>query len=269
LAASYRGHPECLTGKSHIRNRHTDLNIGVRVPIGFPIANLIADISCFTVHAEEHELALFSISRLDMNFLYFLRHPLIAISGAIQSGPLSQEALKEKADYIRNKLADDDFEALTNEINADYVEKFSEVSATIKLPDAEVLPGKVFAPFKINGVKVRFSPQLLLRRLDKKTNKQRRGAFMLRYAKGKVLAPSVGGFQSAAAFGLLKDYDAEQGSEVDKAICVTLDAFSGEIYAAPNAAVSMFANMKAACETIAERWPNIKPPQGRCYLRRS
>ena len=186
----------------------------------------------------------------------------ITISGAIQSGPLSPEALKEKADYIRHKLADDDFEALTNEVNADYVEKFSEVSATIKLPDAEVLPGKAFAPFKINGVKIRFSPHLLLRRFDKKTNKERRGAFMLRYAKGKNLPPAVGGFQSAAAFGLLKDYVSEEGSEVDKAICVTLDAYSGEIYPAPGASISMFANMKAACLTIAERWPNIKPPKG-------
>jgi hypothetical protein len=185
----------------------------------------------------------------------------IAISGAIQKGPLDAEALKEKAKFIRNKLADDDFEALTNEVNADYVEKFSEVVATIKLPDADVFPGKAFSPFKINGVKVRFSPHLLLRRIDR-SNKQRRGAFMLRYAKGKPLAPAVGGFQSAAAFGILKEYDAEEGAEADKTICVTLDAFTGELYPAPSSAVSMFTNMKAACQTIAERWPNIKPPKG-------
>ena len=186
----------------------------------------------------------------------------VAISGAIQNGPLTPQALKEKADFIRNKLADDDFEALTNEVNADYVEKFSEVVANIKLPDAEVLPGKVFPPFKINGVKVRLSPHLLLRRLDKKTNKQRRGAFMLRYAKGKALLPAVGEYQSAAAFGLLKEYAPEEGTEIDKAICVTLDAFTGELYPAPGASVTMLANMKAACLTIAERWPNIKPPKG-------
>jgi len=85
---------------------------------------------------------------------------------------------------------------------------------------------------------------------------------MLRYAKGKALTPAVGSFQSAAALGLLKDYAPEEGSEVDKSICVTLDAFTGELYPAPGAAVSMFANMKAACLTIAERWPNIKPPKG-------
>jgi hypothetical protein len=66
----------------------------------------------------------------------------LTISEAIRSGPLSSQALKEKADFIRSKLADDDFEALTNEVNADYVEKFSEIVANIKLPDADVLPGK-------------------------------------------------------------------------------------------------------------------------------
>jgi len=50
---------------------------------------------------------------------------------------------------------------------------------------------------------------------------------MLRYAKGKPLAPAVGGFQSAAAFGILKEYDAEEGAEADKTICVTLDALPG------------------------------------------
>jgi hypothetical protein len=185
----------------------------------------------------------------------------IAITGAIQKGPVSPKALKEKADFIRNKLASDYFEALTNEVNADYVEKFSEVVASIKFPDADVSPGKAFAPIKINGVKVRFSPHLLLSRVDK-GNKQRRGAFMLRYAKGKPLPPAIGGYQSAAALGLFKEYLAKPGSEPDKSICVTLDAFTGEVYSAPGAAASMFANMKAACSTIAERWPNIKPPKG-------
>jgi hypothetical protein len=184
-----------------------------------------------------------------------------AISNALQSGDVDLKDLKSKADFIRNKLADDEFEALTNEANADYVEKFSEVYATIKLPNAEILPGKRFQPFKIHGVKISFSPHLLLRRMDK-SNKQRSGAFMLRYAKGKALQPAAGEFQSAAAFGILKDIYPEEGLEADKSICVTLDAFTGKLHPAPGAAASMFANMKAACQTIAERWPNIPPPKG-------
>ena len=94
---------------------------------------------------------------------------------------------------------------------------------------------KLFPALKVNGVKVRFSPHLLLRRVDK-TNKQPSGAFMLRYSKRKALAADVGGYQSAAAFGLLKDYLAEEGSEADKNICVTLDAFTGNLYPAPGSA---------------------------------
>lgn len=185
----------------------------------------------------------------------------ITISSALRSGTPDPKALEKKADFIRNKLATGDFDALTNEANADYVERFSEVVASIKLPTAEILPGKVFPPAKIQGVKVRFSPHLILRRLDK-SNKQHSGAFMLRYAKGKALDLDVGGYQSAAAFGLLKDNFAEEGAEADKTICVTLDAFSGTIFPAPGSAVTMFANRKAACQTIAESWPNIPPPKG-------
>jgi hypothetical protein len=49
---------------------------------------------------------------------------------------------------------------------------------------------------------------------------------VLIYAKGKALSPIVGGSQSAAAFGLLREYAHEEGSELDKSICVTLNAFS-------------------------------------------
>ncbi|TWB88991.1 hypothetical protein FBZ93_117175 [Bradyrhizobium macuxiense] len=136
----------------------------------------------------------------------------ITISSALQSGAPDPKTLEKKADFIRNKLATGDFEALTNEANADYVERFSEVVASIKLPNAEILPGKVFPAAEIQGVKVRFSPHLILRRVDK-SNKQRNGAFMLRYAKGTPLDPSVGNYQSAAAFGMLKEYFTEEGAE--------------------------------------------------------
>jgi hypothetical protein len=83
----------------------------------------------------------------------------VTISGAIQKGVLEPQAFKDKADFIRNKLADDDFDALTNEVNADYVEKFSEVVASIKLPDAAVLPGKIYPPIKISAAPSCFDTQ--------------------------------------------------------------------------------------------------------------
>ena len=189
----------------------------------------------------------------------------IVVANAIHSGAATPQALKEKADFIRSKLATDDFDALTNEANADYVARFSEVVAGVELPVAEILPGKNFPVLKVSGVKVTFAPNLLLRRLTK-TNKQKCGALMLRYAKGKPLAPEIGEFQSAAIFGLLGEFKGgDDGAEADKPLCLTLDAATGTLYPAPGASVSMFANMKAACETISERWPNIKPPDGAIF----
>ena len=144
----------------------------------------------------------------------------VTIANAIRTGALSPAELQGKADFIRSKLATDDFESLTNEINADYIQSFSSVISNITLPDVDILPGITFSKSKINDVKIKFSPHLILRRIDK-TNKQRRGALMLRYAKGKHLSPIVGAFQSAAAFGILRGYAIDDGTTADKSICLT------------------------------------------------
>lgn len=182
-----------------------------------------------------------------------------AISSAYIGGIATPQGLKEKADSIRNKLADDDFAALTNEANADYLEAYGKIVGSVELPKGEILPGKTFPPFNLNGVKIRFTTRLMFRRLTK-TNKLRRGGMMLRYAKGKKLHPDIGGYQSAAIFGVLGIHDDEEGSDPDKTMCITVDAMTGSSYPAPTNAVSIFANMKAACQSIAERWPNIAPP---------
>jgi hypothetical protein len=186
----------------------------------------------------------------------------IAIAAALRQGTATPEALKERAAAIRAKIADDDFDAFTNETNADYVEAFAKVVDALQLPNAELLPGESFAVFNIQGTKVTFAPNPMLRRLIKKSNKLLRGALMLRYAKGVPLSPIVGGYQSAAAFGLLRMVKDEETGEPDKALCITLCALSGEPYVAPTNSVSIFHNMRAACATIAERWPAIKPPKG-------
>jgi hypothetical protein len=188
----------------------------------------------------------------------------LTVAGALRKGEKDPHALKAKAESIRAKLATDDFDALTNEVNADYVKQFSEVVASVTLPEAEILTGKSFPAIEIHGVKIRFSPNLLLRRLTK-TNKLRRGALMLRYAKGKPLSAAVGSFQSAAIFGLIGDIQDEQGAEPEKTLCLTLDAVTGTLHPAPGASASMYANMKAACQSIAERWPNIPAPEGAVF----
>lgn len=188
----------------------------------------------------------------------------IVVASALRHGEKNPKNLKDKADAVRAKLATDDFDALTNEANADYIQRFSQVVEGIELPDAETLPGKVFPPVPVHGVKVRFSPNLLFRRLTK-TNKLRIGALMLRYAKGKALPLPTGDYQSALIFGLLADVKDEEAAEPEKELCLTFDVTAGKLYVAPGKAVTMYANTKAACQSISEQWSNLPPPPGAVF----
>ncbi len=169
--------------------------------------------------------------------------------------------LLEKAQALRQRLADNDFDRDLFDHNADYIERFESMSDQLILPDAEMLsPGKI-APIDMKGVKVTADIQFRLRRLTK-TNKVRVGGGMLRYAKGKALSADIAGWQSAFLFGYLSTVPPEDGAESEQKLCLTVDAYSGIAFAAPTDSTSRFQNMKAACETIKEWWPNITPPPG-------
>lgn len=169
--------------------------------------------------------------------------------------------LHEEAERLRNRLADDDFERELYDNNADYVTRFAEVHQLLNMPKAEIsVPGPRQA-MNIHGVTVTVDLSLRLRRRTK-TNKVRQGAAMLRYAKGKRLSPTVGAWQSAFLLGFIRDTSAEQEIEPERQLCLTIDAFAGVCHAAPGDSVNRYHNMKAACQSIAEQWPNIKPPVG-------
>ena len=183
------------------------------------------------------------------------------VASTLRSGEKNPQAIIEKADFVRSKIATNDFESATNEANADFIQRFGDIVKDIELPDAEILPGKVFPKLVVNGVKIRFSPSLRFRRLTR-TNKVKIGGLMLRYAKGKALAPPVGEYQSALIFGLIDESREEQAAEADKSLCLTLDVITGTMFVAPSRSTSMYANTKAACQSIAEQWPNLPPPKG-------
>jgi hypothetical protein len=91
------------------------------------------------------------------------------------------------------------------------------------------------------------------------------GAAMLRYAKGLPLKPQVADWQSAAIFAFIKERLSTDGVEPDLALCITVDCQAGVAYPAPTNSVTRFKNMKAACATIADAWPAIKPPHGAVF----
>lgn len=189
------------------------------------------------------------------------REAKAVISNAIVNGSANKGFFKERADFVRNKLAVDDFDALTNETNADYLERFSEVVEALDLPGVEFQPGKTYPLAKVHGLKVLFGTNASLRRIGR-NNKVRVGAMMFRYAKGKPLALLAAQYQSSAIFGFLKECVVEDGAELDRSLCVTLDGFTGTAHEAPTDAVTKFKDTQAACATIADAWPNVKPPKG-------
>jgi hypothetical protein len=188
------------------------------------------------------------------------REATIVLSGFFVSGKTNAAELKERSEFIRNKLADDDYDIAVNEANAGYLERASQILGDIKLPNANLTAAPKWQPQKINGVKLRFSAHLLLDSKGKK-NQNQRGALMFRYAKGTPLKPEVASYQSAAIFGILREISDKDAEEVDKPLCITVDGFTGVVYAADGKAASSYLNMKAALASIAERWPAIKPPQ--------
>ena len=142
-------------------------------------------------------------------------------------------------------------------------------SGLVKVSGDRIAEGRDFArqsfpAIPVQGVGVRLSPNLLLRRLTR-TNKLKVGALMLRYAKGKALPAVTGEYQAALIFGLLGEVKDEDAAEPDKAISLTLDVVTGRLYDAPGSAVTMYANTKAACQSIAEQWPNLPPPAGAIF----
>jgi hypothetical protein len=167
--------------------------------------------------------------------------------------------LHKQADNLRNRMADDDFDRDLYDHNADYILRFAQIHAGLKLPTADIVPAGPASLISLNGVKVNVGLHFRMRRLTK-TNQIREGASMLRYAKGKALPEENGAWQSALLLGYLRDTSTDQTVTPEAGLCLTIDAYAGVCYKAPTNAVSRYQNMKAACATIAEQWPNLKPP---------
>ena len=58
----------------------------------------------------------------------------LAVSKYIRNGLNEPDILREEANYIRNKIADDDFERDVNDHNADYVSRMADVIENLRLP---------------------------------------------------------------------------------------------------------------------------------------
>jgi hypothetical protein len=183
------------------------------------------------------------------------------VSKFIRAGNLGSDWLRREAQRLRDRIADDDFDRHLFDSNADYIARFALIEAGLNWPKAEILPPGRPGLIDLHGVKITVGLHLRLRRTTR-TNKVREGAAMLRYAKGTPLHAETAAWQSAFLLGYLGDVSADHTVEPEGKLCLTIDAHAGICHAAPTNSVSRYQNMKAACASIAEQWPNIAPPEG-------
>lgn len=184
----------------------------------------------------------------------------LAVGKFIRGGGGEPSDLIQVVQQLRNRLADSDYDRTLYDTNADYIERFAQVYPKMTLPEAEIMaPGKK-SPVTLNGVKVNPDISFYLQRVTR-TNRVRAGAGTLRYAKGKPLRTETAKWQSAFLAGYLRKVIVDDTVEPELKLCVTVDAYAGICHPAPTDSIRRFQNMEAACATIAERWPNIEPPQ--------
>ncbi|WP_370675560.1 hypothetical protein [Pleomorphomonas sp. PLEO] len=190
----------------------------------------------------------------------------ISISSAYANGIANKEHLLQEASRIRAKIADTDFEADENEHNADYIERFSSVVASVVLPPGELLAAGPALKLGTHGVDITADLAFRLRRVTR-TNKIKVGASMLRYAKGKPTKPDVCIMQASLLFGILNlpGFLPESAAESDRGLCLVIDAFAGIAHVGAGDAVRKFANAEAACEMISNAWESIQPPTGAVF----
>jgi hypothetical protein len=186
------------------------------------------------------------------------------VSKFLRDGDGNTATLTDKAQILRNRMADSDFDRDVLDHNADYIDRFAAIFPDLDLPAAEFLPPGKSGPIVLNGVKVTTDIQFRLRRLTK-TNKIRVGAAAFRYAKGKPLSPEVANWQSSFMLGYLNQTGTEPEAQPEGQLCLTIDTAGGICHPAPSDAVSRFNNLEAACATISEWWPNISAPDGAVF----
>jgi hypothetical protein len=183
----------------------------------------------------------------------------LSIAKFIRSENPDATELTEKAQELRNRLADNQFDRDLFDHNADYLDRYAVVHASLALPKAEILNPGPHPSIIINGVKV--SPELHFRfQRVTKSNEVKIGAGMLRYQKGKALSPVIAAWQSAILLGYLNSTNSDDSQTPEGKLCITVDAFSAVVHVAPTDAKRKFSQTESACETIAEWWQGIKPP---------
>lgn len=185
-----------------------------------------------------------------------------SIADSLSSGDGDEEALRTRVEILRNGLHGSDFDNEVADHNADYIERFLEQRPALPARAQEVMKAGKMPSLDLDGFNLSFSPNLLLKRVNRR-NVPKVGVAFFRYAKGKPLDAEVGCWQGAISMGYLTTKLRQGLSETDpeRELCVAIDMWTGESHVAPSNAVYRFNEVRAVCAGIVERWDQIPPPE--------
>jgi len=185
-----------------------------------------------------------------------------SIADSLSSDMFDEEALRTRIEILRNGMQGSDFDNDVAEHNADYIERFLENRPTLPARVQSVMKAGNMPGLDLNGFWLTFSPDLILRRINRR-NTPKMGVAFFRYAKGKAIPAEVACWQGAISMGYLTT-KLEQGmadTDPERELCLAIDMWSGECHPAPSNAVYRFNEIRAACAGIVERWDQILPPE--------
>lgn len=196
----------------------------------------------------------------------FMQHKIAqkTLADHIEDGNPLPGDLGDKAEQIRNMLADTDFEQTTFDQNADYVQSFADVAHMFDLSGFEITASEQKFDREFSGTEIKFRPNLLTSRTTK-ANTQKLGSGMFRYSKSGPVDGEVAGFQCAFMFGYFGDFPFIDEAKPEDQLSFVLCANSGVTYTTPSKPIYKYNEMKAVCSDIAEKWENVNPPQGAVF----
>ena len=183
----------------------------------------------------------------------------------LAEGPLVTSALRDAAEDFHDRMDVRGIrERIAYDLIGDMFEWLAEERPDFGIPDVERFDDSRAwgrgGEFEVEGVVI--DPEVYFRLRKAKRNAAAVGCVTLRYSKSGPTDETVAEWQSALLYGYLLDTvdEEETGLRPDPDLCIVLDLRTGIAHPAPGRAKTLFKQMQAACATIAERWPNIAPP---------
>jgi len=147
---------------------------------------------------------------------------------------------------IASRAVTTDWEVMRQQSCIEGLEAFLELLPTVDLDGANLRPGDAEPPMlDVAGVSISVRPEVTLKRGGKL------GAVRIYFSKGYVLGTQSGQYGTTVLHHFVEQFLGKP----DPKLSILIDVFGGEVHTAPLAHRRRRADIEAACEEIALRWP--------------